>query len=70
MGIQVNDVENDTVAVQLEVHDQVIDAWRPVSEQQLVSATANPFWPGVTMPAGRRGSTIALRFSDGFIAGT
>lgn len=69
VGIQVNDVENDTVAVQLEVHDQVIDAWRPVSEQQLVSGNGQLFWPGVTMPAGTTRINYRLRFSDGFYRG-
>ena len=69
VSVQVNDVENDTVAVQLEVRDQAIDAWRPVSEQQLVSGNGQLFWPGVTMPAGTTRINYRLRFSDGFYRG-
>lgn len=69
IGVQVNDVENDTVAVQLEVHDQALDAWRPVSEQQLASGNGQLFWPGVTMPAGTTRINYRLRFSDGFYRG-
>ena len=69
IGVQVNDVENDTVAVQLELLDETIDTWRPVSEQQLTSGNGGLFWPGVTAPDGSTRLNYRFRFSDGFYRG-
>lgn len=69
IGIQVNDVENDVVAVQLELHDQASDAWQPISEQQLPSGNGQLFWPGVIAPDGTTRINYRFRFSDGFYRG-
>lgn len=69
IGIQVEDVENDSVAVQLELRDEINDVWVPVSEQPLPSGNGQLFWPGVTLPDGATRINYRFRFSDGFYRG-
>lgn len=69
IGVQVNDVENDSVAVQLELHDEINDTWLPLSEQKLATGNGQLFWPGVTVPDGTTRINYRFRFSDGFYRG-
>lgn len=69
VGIQVADVENDEVSVQLEVHDEVTNVWRSVSEQQVASGNGQLFWQGITLPEGSTRLNYRFRFSDGFYRG-
>ncbi len=69
IGIQSVDVENDFVTVQLELLDEAIGTWRPVSEQQLPTGNGQLFWPGVVAPEGSTRLNYRFRFSDGFYRG-
>ena len=69
IGIQAVDVENDFVTVQLELLDEAIGTWRPVSEQQLPTGNGQLFWPGVVAPEGSTRLNYRFRFSDGFYRG-
>lgn len=69
IGIQAADVENDFVTVQLELLDEAINTWRPVSEQQLPTGNGQLFWPGITAPEGSTKLNYRFRFSDGFYRG-
>lgn len=69
IGIQVEDVESDSVAVQLELRDEVNNVWLPLSEQQLASGNGQLFWPGITVPDGSTRINYRFRFSDGFYRG-
>ena len=68
-GVQVKDVENDAVAVQLELRDELNDAWQPISEQRLESGNGQLFWPNVTIPEGTTRIGYRFRFNDGFYRG-
>ena len=68
IGIQVADVENDTVTVQLEVQNPADGLWQPQSEQELTTGNGQLLWPAVNVPTG---NPVAYRFrySDGFHRG-
>src|SRR5690606_33531259 len=69
IGISAQDVENDTVAVQLELRDETTGAWIPQSEQQLPSGNGQLFWPGIVAPEGSDRLNYRFRYSDGFYRG-
>lgn len=69
IGVQVTDVENDAVAVQLELYDSISGAWHSVSEQQIASGNGQLFWQSVTPPEGATSVNYRFRFSDGFYRG-
>src|SRR5690606_15431278 len=69
IGVQVNDVENDTVAVQLELFDATNSVWQPVSEQRLETGNGPLFWPVVEPLEGSTRIDYRFRFSDGFYRG-
>lgn len=69
ISVQANDVESDTVVVQLELLDETINTWRPVSDQQLLAGNGMLRWPGVTAPEGSTRLNYRFRFSDGFYRG-
>lgn len=64
IGISVQDVENDAVAVQLELRDEATGAWLPQSEQRLATGNGQLFWPGVTVPEGTSRINYRFRFND------
>ena len=69
IGVSVQDVENDAVAVQLELHDETSDSWVPQSEQRLPTGNGQLFWPGVIPLEGTSRINYRFRFSDGFYRG-
>ncbi len=69
IGISVQDVENDAVAVQLELRDEATGTWVPHSEQQLTTGNGQLFWPGISPPEGVNRVNYRFRFSDGFYRG-
>lgn len=69
IGVSARDVENDTVAVQLELRDETTGAWIPQSEQQLAVGNGQLFWPGIVAPEGANRLNYRFRFSDGYYRG-
>lgn len=66
VGIQVNDVEGDQVAVQLEVFDPISSQWVANAEQTLSTGNGPLFWPSVSPPEGVERLQYRLRYDDGF----
>lgn len=66
IGIQVNDMENDRVAVQLELFDPVSNQWTANTELTLATGNGPLFWPSVTPPEGVEQLLYRLRYDDGF----
>ena len=68
VGVQVRDVENDTVRVQLELQDPT-GAWQTQGEQQLASGNGQLFWPAVAVPVGTGRIRYRFLYNDGVYEG-
>ena len=69
IGVQINDVENDSVVVQLELRDETAGTWIGLGEQQLDTGNGRLVWPGIQAPDGATRIDYRFRFSDGFYRG-
>lgn len=68
-GISVTDVENDPVAVQLELWDASSGSWDQYPTQQLENGNGQLFWPVVNVPRGSDRVHYRFRFDDGLYQG-